>query len=40
MKMAIFWLPGKNVIVIGGGDTGSDCVYTNRHITGAKSLLK
>ncbi|MFT3735628.1 MAG: glutamate synthase subunit beta [Rhodocyclaceae bacterium] len=30
---------GKNVIVIGGGDTGSDCVGTsNRH--GAKSVLQ
>jgi glutamate synthase (NADPH/NADH) small chain len=30
---------GKNVIVIGGGDTGSDCVGTsNRH--GAKSILQ
>ena len=28
---------GKNVIVIGGGDTGSDCIGTsNRH--GAKSV--
>lgn len=31
------WATGKNVIVIGGGDTGSDCVGTsNRH--GAKSV--
>ena len=30
---------GKNVIVIGGGDTGSDCVGTsNRH--GAKSVTQ
>jgi NADPH-dependent glutamate synthase beta subunit-like oxidoreductase len=30
---------GKHVIVIGGGDTGSDCVGTsNRH--GAKSVLQ
>ena len=30
---------GKNVIVIGGGDTGSDCIGTsNRH--GAKSILQ
>lgn len=30
---------GKNVVVIGGGDTGSDCVGTsNRH--GAKSVLQ
>ncbi len=30
---------GKNVIVIGGGDTGSDCVGTsNRH--GAKSVIQ
>ena len=31
------WATGKNVVVIGGGDTGSDCVGTsNRH--GAKSI--
>jgi glutamate synthase (NADPH/NADH) small chain len=31
------WATGKNVVVIGGGDTGSDCVGTsNRH--GAKSV--
>jgi glutamate synthase (NADPH) small chain len=31
------WATGKNVFVIGGGDTGSDCVGTsNRH--GAKSI--
>ncbi len=30
---------GKNVVVIGGGDTGSDCVGTsNRH--GAKSVTQ
>ncbi len=30
---------GKNVVVIGGGDTGSDCVGTsNRH--GAKSVMQ
>ncbi|MEM6963601.1 MAG: glutamate synthase subunit beta [Bacteroidota bacterium] len=30
---------GKNVVVIGGGDTGSDCIGTsNRH--GAKSILQ
>lgn len=33
------WATGKNVIVIGGGDTGSDCVGTsNRH--GAKSITQ
>jgi len=33
------WATGKHVIVIGGGDTGSDCVGTsNRH--GAKSVTK
>jgi len=33
------WASGKNVIVIGGGDTGSDCVGTsNRH--GAKSVTQ
>jgi glutamate synthase (NADPH/NADH) small chain len=33
------WATGKNVLVIGGGDTGSDCVGTsNRH--GAKSVTQ
>jgi glutamate synthase (NADPH/NADH) small chain len=33
------WASGKNVVVIGGGDTGSDCVGTsNRH--GAKSVTQ
>ncbi|MCB9034102.1 MAG: glutamate synthase subunit beta [Chitinophagales bacterium] len=33
------WATDKNVVVIGGGDTGSDCVGTsNRH--GAKSILQ
>ncbi|MBS1487812.1 MAG: glutamate synthase subunit beta [Bacteroidetes bacterium] len=33
------WATGKNVIVIGGGDTGSDCVGTSiRH--GAKSVTQ
>ena len=33
------WATGKNVVVIGGGDTGSDCVGTsNRH--GAKSITQ
>jgi len=33
------WATGKHVIVIGGGDTGSDCVGTsNRH--GAKSVTQ
>ena len=31
-KPAEFWASGKQVLVIGGGDTGSDCVGTsNRH---------
>lgn len=33
------WATGKNVLVIGGGDTGADCVGTsNRH--GAKSVTQ
>jgi len=33
------WASGKNVVVIGGGDTGSDCVGTsNRH--GAKTVTQ
>ena len=33
------WASGKNVVIIGGGDTGSDCVGTsNRH--GAKSVTQ
>ena len=33
------WATGKNVVVIGGGDTGSDCVGTsNRH--GASSITQ
>jgi glutamate synthase (NADPH) small chain len=33
------WASGKDVVVIGGGDTGSDCVGTsNRH--GAKSITQ
>jgi glutamate synthase (NADPH/NADH) small chain len=33
------WATGKNVLVIGGGDTGSDCVGTsNRH--GAKTVTQ
>src|SRR5687767_1369177 len=33
------WASGKHVVVIGGGDTGSDCVGTsNRH--GAKSITQ
>jgi glutamate synthase (NADPH/NADH) small chain len=32
IKAAEIWATGKNVVVIGGGDTGSDCVGTsNRH---------
>ena len=35
--VAELWATGKHVVVIGGGDTGSDCVGTsNRH--GAKSI--
>ncbi|MCB1176657.1 MAG: glutamate synthase subunit beta [Leptospiraceae bacterium] len=38
-KVDIISAKGKNVIVIGGGDTGSDCVGTsNRH--GAKSITQ
>ena len=34
----IYNAKGKNVIVIGGGDTGSDCIGTsNRH--GAKNIV-
>jgi glutamate synthase (NADPH/NADH) small chain len=33
------WATGKHVVVIGGGDTGSDCVGTsNRH--GARSVTQ
>ena len=33
------WATGKHVVIIGGGDTGSDCVGTsNRH--GAKSVTQ
>jgi glutamate synthase (NADPH/NADH) small chain len=33
------WASGKHVVIIGGGDTGSDCVGTsNRH--GAKSITQ
>jgi glutamate synthase (NADPH/NADH) small chain len=33
------WATGKRVVIIGGGDTGSDCVGTsNRH--GAKSVIQ
>jgi glutamate synthase (NADPH) small chain len=36
-RIADLWATGKHVVVIGGGDTGSDCVGTsNRH--GAKSV--
>jgi glutamate synthase (NADPH/NADH) small chain len=31
------WATGKNVVVIGGGDTGSDCIGTS-HRHGAKSV--
>ena len=37
--IADLWASGKDVVVIGGGDTGSDCVGTsNRH--GAKSVTQ
>jgi glutamate synthase (NADPH) small chain len=39
VTMEEIWATGKNVMVIGGGDTGSDCVGTsNRH--GAKSVTQ
>jgi len=38
-KIETIWATDKNVVVIGGGDTGSDCVGTsNRH--GAKSITQ
>ncbi|MFK7900513.1 MAG: glutamate synthase subunit beta [Cyclobacteriaceae bacterium] len=38
-KIEEIWATDKNVVVIGGGDTGSDCVGTsNRH--GAKSITQ
>ena len=38
-KVKELWASGKHVIVIGGGDTGSDCVGTsNRH--GARSVTQ
>ena len=37
--MRIYWQPVKNVYVIGGGDTGSDCVGTSRR-HGAKSITQ
>jgi len=37
--VAELWASGKHVVIIGGGDTGSDCVGTsNRH--GAKSVTQ
>src|SRR5687768_5415164 len=37
--VAELWATGKHVVIIGGGDTGSDCVGTsNRH--GAKSVTQ
>jgi glutamate synthase (NADPH/NADH) small chain len=37
--IADLWATGKHVVIIGGGDTGSDCVGTsNRH--GAKSVTQ
>jgi glutamate synthase (NADPH/NADH) small chain len=37
--IADLWATGKDVVIIGGGDTGSDCVGTsNRH--GAKSVTQ
>lgn len=39
MNAEEIWATGKNVVVIGGGDTGSDCVGTsNRH--GAKLVTQ
>src|SRR5215211_128450 len=39
VKSEDIWATNKNVVVIGGGDTGSDCVGTsNRH--GAKSVTQ
>jgi glutamate synthase (NADPH/NADH) small chain len=39
MRKDEIWATNKNVIVLGGGDTGSDCVGTsNRH--GAKSITQ
>src|SRR5512138_2721112 len=39
MQVADLWASDKHVVVIGGGDTGSDCVGTsNRH--GAKSVTQ
>jgi glutamate synthase (NADPH/NADH) small chain len=38
-KVPELWASGKHVVIIGGGDTGSDCVGTsNRH--GAKSVTQ
>ncbi len=38
-KVADLWATGKHVVIIGGGDTGSDCVGTsNRH--GAASVTQ
>jgi glutamate synthase (NADPH/NADH) small chain len=39
LEVKDLWASGKHVVVIGGGDTGSDCVGTsNRH--GAKSVTQ
>src|SRR6185295_10554861 len=38
-NVAELWATGKHVVIIGGGDTGSDCVGTsNRH--GAASVTQ
>jgi glutamate synthase (NADPH/NADH) small chain len=40
-KVADLWASGKHVVVIGGGDTGSDCVGTsNRHGAASVSQLE
>lgn len=40
-KVAELWASGKHVVVIGGGDTGSDCVGTsNRHGAASVSQLE
>lgn len=39
IEAAELWAEGKNVVVIGGGDTGSDCVGTSNR-QGAASVLQ
>lgn len=38
-KEDLLWAEGKDVVVIGGGDTGADCVGTS-HRQGARSVLQ